>query len=154
MGYPGGHRLYALLKTRWYWPRMISDCVEDFSKALPFALEHAKFMSPTYLLPTRKNLWLLYTIAMDLITGLKYPDGTMSSIVAVAICVFCKCLETEFLANRSSGEVTRWFHKAIVCRFSTPCVMQTDHGLEFQGEFHAYLECMGIKHSLISVAHS
>ena len=131
LGYPGGRRLYALLKTRWYWPRMVSDCVELCSAALPFALEHAKFTSPTYLIPTRKDLWPLHTMAVDLITGLKYPDGTLSSILAVAICVFSKWLEAEFLANRSSREVTRWFHESIVCRFGTPCVVRTDHGLEF-----------------------
>ena len=153
MGYPGGRRLYALLKTRWYWPWMVSDCVELCSAALPFAIEHAKFVSPTYLLPTRKDLWPLHTMAIDLITGLKYPDGSMSSVLAVAICVFCKWVEAQFLANRSSRAVTRWFHEEIVCRFGTPCVVRTDHGMEFQGEFHTYLERMGIRHSLISVAH-
>ena len=121
--------------------------------ALPFALEHAIFMSPTYLLPTRKDLWPLHTMAVDLITGLKYPDGTILLILAVAIYVFCKWLEAEFLTNRSSRKATRWFHEALVCWFGTPCVVRTDHGLEFQRDFHAYLECMGIKHSLISVAH-
>ena len=110
---------------------MVSDHVELCSAALPFALEYAKFMSPTYLLPTRKDLWPLHTMAVDLITGLKYPDRTMSSILAVAICIFCKWLEPEFLANRSSREVTRWFHEAIVCRFGTPYVVKTNHGLEF-----------------------
>ena len=88
LGYPGGRRLYALLKTWWYWPRMVSDCVELYSAALLFALEHTKFMSPTYLLPTRKDLWLLHTMAVDLISGLKYPDGTMPSILVVVICIF------------------------------------------------------------------
>ena len=32
-------------------------------------------------------------------------------------------------------------------------MVRTDHGTEFQGEFHQYLERMGICHSLISVAH-
>ena len=82
---------------------MVSNCIELCSAVLPFALEHAKFMSPTYLLPTRKDIWLLHTMAMDLIMGLKYPDGSMSSFLAVAI---CKWLEAEFLANRSSREVT------------------------------------------------
>ena len=132
---------------------MVSDCIELCSAPLPFNLEHAKFASPTYLLPTRKDLWPLHTMVVDLITGLKYPDGTMSSTLAVAICVFCKWLEAKFLTNRSSREATRWFHEAIVCQFCTPCVVRTNHGMEFQGEFHAYLECMGIKHSFISVAH-
>ena len=88
LGCPGGHCLYALLKIGWYWPRMVSDCVELCSTVLTFALEHAKFMSPMYLLPTRQDLWPLHTMAMDLITGLKYPDGTMSSILAVAFFIF------------------------------------------------------------------
>ena len=131
MGYPGGCHLYALLKRRWCWPRMVSDCIELCSTALPFALEHAKFTSPMYLLPTGKDLWPLYTMAMDLITGLKYPDKTLSSILAVAICIFYKWLEAEFLANRSSRMVTRWFHESIVCHFGTPYVVLTNHGLEF-----------------------
>ena len=116
---------------------MVSDYVELCSTALPFALEHAKFTSPTYLLPTREDLWQLHTMDVDLITGLKYLDGTMLSVLAVVICIFFKWLEAELLANKSSREVTRWFHEAIVCWFGTPYVVQTNHGLEFQGEFHA-----------------
>ena len=85
--------MYQLLKTRWYWPRMLSKCIVVCAATLPFALEHAKFNHPTCLFPTSKGLYPLHTMAIDLITGLKYPDGTMSAILAVAICVFCKWLE-------------------------------------------------------------
>ena len=85
--------------------------------------------------------------------GLKYPDSTMSTILAMAICVFCTWLEVKFLTNHSSREVTRWFHKCIVCRFGAPVAVCMDHFTETRAEFHQYLERMGILHYLISVAH-
>ena len=77
----------------------------------------------------------------------------MYTILTMAICVLCKWLETQFLANLSSREVTRWFHECIVCRFVAPAVVCTDHSTKFQGEFHQCLEQMGICHYLISEAH-
>ena len=85
--------MYQLLRTRWYLPCMLSECIAVYAATLPFALEHAKFNYPTYLILTSKGLYPLHMMAVDLITGLQYPDGTMSAILAVAICVFCKWLE-------------------------------------------------------------
>ena len=79
-------------------------------------------------------------MAVDPIMGLKYPDVSMAAILAVAICVFCEWIEVQFLSNCSSCEVARWFHECIVCRFGAPVVVHTDHGTDFQGEFHQYLE--------------
>ena len=71
---------------------MLSECITVGAATLPFALEHAEFNSPTYLFSTSKGLYQQHTMAVDLITGLKYPDSTMSAILAMANCVFCKWL--------------------------------------------------------------
>ena len=72
---------------------MLSECIAMYAATLPFVLEHAKFNSPTYLFPASKGLYPLHTMAVDLITGLKYPNSTMSAILAMAICMFCKWLK-------------------------------------------------------------
>ena len=57
------------------------------------------------------------------------------------------------LPNRSSAEITRWFHRDVVCRYGTPVCVRSDHGKEFMGNFADYLSSMGVNHQVISVAH-
>ena len=71
---------------------MLSECIDVCAATIPFALEHAKFNSPTYLFPTSKGLYPLHKMAVDVITGPKYPDSTLSAILALTICVLCKWL--------------------------------------------------------------
>ena len=87
--------------------RILLECIAVCAGTLPFALEHAKLKSPSYLFPTGKGLYLLHTMAADLIMGLKYPNITVSATLAMAICVSYKWLEAQFIANCSSWEVTR-----------------------------------------------
>ena len=66
------------------------------------------------------------------------------------MCVFCKWPELGKVVRLDSGEVTRWFHCNIVCRYGLPAMVRTDQGQEFSGEFSAYLKAHGILHRRIS----
>ena len=155
LGYPGGRRVYALLRVKWYWPCMVSDCVQWCSATIPYALEHAQFKNPLYLFPTRKDICPLHAWCIDLVTGLKYPDGSVGvgSVLAVAIDAFSKWVEACMVPSKSSADIVTWFYRDIVCHFGTPVCVRSDHGTEFQGAFIDYLHRMGIQHRLISVAH-
>ena len=64
--------------------------------------------------------------------------------------MFCKWPELGKVVRLDSGEVTRWFHCNIVCRYGLPAMVRTDQGQEFSGEFSAYLKAHGILHRRIS----
>ena len=66
------------------------------------------------------------------------------------MCVFCKWPELGKVVRLDSGEVIRWFHCNIVCRYGLPAMVRTDQGQEFSGEFSAYLKAHGILHRRIS----
>ena len=43
LAYPGGDRLYLLLKVRYFWGYMRKDCLLVCSRATPAQVENARF---------------------------------------------------------------------------------------------------------------
>lgn len=87
--------MYKLLKTRWYWPCMLSECIAVCATMLHFALEHAKLNSPTYLFLTSKGLYLL-----------QWPSGSQQMIHFVTNENFKVTSESQFIYTLEI--VTNW----------------------------------------------
>ena len=55
LGFPGGKRLYALAKIKYYWTSMLRDCIRWCSEAHPNQVEATNFKPPAHLNPTKKD---------------------------------------------------------------------------------------------------
>ena len=77
LGFPGGRQVYALLKTRYHWYRMLLDCLHICVSLVAVQLEEAKFCPLHCLLPMAKDLKLLVVRCIDLIVKFwpKGPNG-------------------------------------------------------------------------------
>jgi hypothetical protein len=49
LGFPGGKRLYPLLKVRYYWVAMQRDCIAWCTEVEPNQVEQLKFRPPSHL---------------------------------------------------------------------------------------------------------
>ncbi len=126
LGYPGGERLYQLLKTRFYWQGMRLDCITICQSLHPAQVENQPFFRQPMLSPTFKtrapfNVWCL-----DLITKLEPPGAEGETICMVAVDPFSKFVLADPLKSKSSGETMRWLHHRIVCFFGVPLALRVD----------------------------
>ena len=68
----------------------------------------------------------------------------------MAVDTFSKWVDQGTVTRLDSTNVTSWFHTNIVCRYGLPGLVRTDGGVEYKGEFWAYLREAGICHWVIS----
>ena len=76
------------------------------------------------------------------------PDGARNILVVVD--TFTKWVEIGTVQWLDSIHVTMWFHANIVCRYGLLGLVHTDGGVEYKGDFKAYLCDAGMRHRVIS----
>ena len=86
-----------------------------------------------------------------LIWTLKPPVRDGLTDIVVAEDPFTRWMEITPLPTRSSADVTTWFHDQEVCQYGTLMVVQSDHGIEFNGDFEVYLRAWGLQYCLFSI---
>ena len=145
LGFPGGKRLYPLLKVRYYWAGMLRDCVQWCTVAPPNQVEQLKFKPPKHLHPTSKNRQPFHSWSIDLIVNLTPPGPNGEVHAVVAVDAMTKWPEIGALRDKSAATVAGWFHQNITCRYGPPAQVRCDQGTEFRGAFATYLRGIGCK---------
>ena len=113
----------------------------------------ARFLSPPYLLTTERGAGPFRIWAVDTIVSLTpaAPDGLQWVIVTVD--PFTRWVKMGCIPTLTSHDTATWFHENITCRFGLPCMVRTDRGSEYRGEFDQYMQANGVHHRLISTEH-
>lgn len=109
LAYPGGDRMYQVLKERYYWSHLREDCITVCREAWPKQIEMARFTRMPRLSPQWKGATPLTFWCLDLVTRLDPPGPQGETTLVVAVCPFSKWVEAGALKDRSSREVTDWF---------------------------------------------
>lgn len=145
--------LYEHLRPRFFWRGMWGDCLEAAACSPARQKEMARFLSPPYLHTTERGAEPFRIWAVDTIVGLTpaAPDG--SQWVMVAVDPFTRWVEVGRIPTLSAHDTATWFHENITCRFGLPCMVRTDRGSEYRGEFDQYMQANGVQHRLISTEH-
>jgi hypothetical protein len=135
LGYPGGDRLYQLLKLRMYWRGMRLDCLTICRSQHPSQVEHQAFYRQPKLSPTFKTRGPFSVWCIDLVTKLEPPGARGESICIVAVDPFTKFVLADPLEDKSSVGTMKWLHQRVVCFFGVPLAIRIDQGTEFKGQF-------------------
>jgi hypothetical protein len=105
LAYPGGDRLYLLLKVRYFWSYMRKDCVLVCARAHPTQVEKAKFTALPHIKATWKGRAPFRLWALDLVTRLLPPGKNGETTLGVAVCPFSKWVEAQPLPDKSSHTI-------------------------------------------------
>ena len=112
--------------------------------------EAAKFRPPPYLHPAEKAAAPFRVWCLDTAVNFSPPAPDGATDVVLAVDPFSKWVEMGTVPTLNSHEVAEWFHREVVCRYGVPARVRTDQGMEYRGQFSAYLRANGIVHSLIA----
>lgn len=102
LGFPGGKRLFRLLRQTLTWHGMLTECVRVCAEVLPVQLERAKYREAPYLFPTMKTVGPFHTWCLDLVTHLQPPGDRGEQILLVMVDAFTKWIEAVPLITRTS----------------------------------------------------
>lgn len=153
LGYPGGDRLYQLLKTRYYWKGMRLDCLAVCQSQHAAQVEHGPFFKQPRLSPTFKERGPFAVWCVDLVTKLEPVGPGGETVCIVAVCPFTKFVLADPLPDKSSSSTMKWLHARVVCMFGVPLAIRVDQGTEFKGLFQSYCDSLGVKIMAIYTAH-
>ena len=148
--YPSGERLYQHLREQLFWQGMHTECIKYSAAHIARQKEAAKFPSPPYLIPTDKGARPFQMWCVDTIVRLSPPAPNGAQDVVVAVDPTTRWVELGAVPHLTSHEVTIWFHTEIVCRYGLPCVVRSDKGGEYKGEFDRYMRRNGVQHRFTS----
>ena len=132
---------------------MLQDCLRVCAVAIPVQKDRTKFKPPSYLYATHKDIFLLVTWCVNLLTKLCSKGLRGEQFVLVCIDTYTMWIEAFALVDKTASIITQCFHKHITCCFGVPSVVQSGRGTEFHGRFHHYLTSLGMTHSVIAMAH-
>jgi hypothetical protein len=82
--------------------------------------------------------------------GLKPPAPNGGTHVIVCVDPFSKWVEIAVLPELDSSNSATWFYDEIICRYVVPCVVRSNQGREYCGDFHDLLLRLGVKHRPIA----
>ena len=71
----------------------------------------------------------------------------------VGVNTFTRWVKMGHIPTLTSHDMATWFYKNITCWFGLPCMVRTDCGSKYQGEFDQYMRAKGVHHHLISTEH-
>jgi hypothetical protein len=71
----------------------------------------------------------------------------------VCVCPISKWVEAIPVPDRASLTMAKAFHEHVVCRYGVPGFVRVDRGLEYRGDFAAYLRSIGTVICMVSTAH-
>ncbi len=81
------------------------------------------------------------------------PPAAQQHWVLLIIDYFTKAAELVAIPTKSSEHISRVLYDQWFCRYGVPTYLTSDNGTEFQGEFTAMLERLGVVHITTGVRH-
>jgi putative transposase len=145
-------RLYSLLKSRYYWPRMytnvkdwVASCLQC-NKIKPGLTNHGLLQPIVIQRPFE-------TIGMDLMGPLP-TTARNNRYILVCVDLFTNWVESCALKTITAATVIQAFFELIFSRHGCPTQVLTDQGTQFTAEvFKDLLKTYGIKHLKSSAYH-
>ena len=126
LAFPGGERLFQLLRIRHYWRCMRIDCLAICQSQHATQVENAPFYKQPTLSPTYKSRGPFRVWCIDLVTKLFPPGASGETTCIVAVDPFTKFVLADPLMDKSSASTMRWLHSRIVCMFGVPYAVRAD----------------------------
>ncbi|XP_020236657.1 uncharacterized protein LOC109816175 [Cajanus cajan] len=142
-----------LLRVRYYWPTMNTDC-ETFVKKCQPCQKHGNLIhQPAEQLHCIPPAWLFATWGADILGPFPVAKGQCKFLI-VAVDLFTKWIEAEPLACISAHQVQKFLWRNIITRFGVPHTLVTDNDLQFTDrKLNEFLDGLGIQHKVTSVEH-
>nr|KYP31646.1 Retrovirus-related Pol polyprotein from transposon 17.6 [Cajanus cajan] len=142
-----------LLRARYYWPTMNTDC-ETFVKKCQPCQKHGNLIHQSakqlHCIPPA---WPLATWGADILGPFPVAKGQCKFLIVV-VDLFIKWIEAEPLACISAHRVQKFLWRNIITRFGIPHSLVTDNGLQFTDrKLNEFLTGLGIQHKVTSVEH-
>ena len=151
-GHPGKERCLAQARLAYYWPTMKKDIDTHVDKCIPCARFKGHTMGRVpmreYPIPNKP----FDTVAIDLLKLPRTEKG--SEYLFVAKCHFSRFVVLVPLADKTANSVARTVVDHIICQFTTPKVLLSDNGAEFNNQvLEAICRCYGIKKANVLAYH-
>jgi len=145
--------LARILRARYYWPTMQTDCVE-YCKRCEKCQEFGNLIhKKPEMLHGVTSPWPFAMWGMDIIGPFPLGKGQCRFLLA-GVNYFTKWMETEPLATITACKVEALVWKNLVCLFGIPHTIVTDNGQQFTDRTHlTFYEGLGIRHVTSSVEH-
>ncbi|KAL5560858.1 hypothetical protein UlMin_030605 [Ulmus minor] len=144
---------HRILRQGYYKPTIQTDSLDFVRKCNKCQRFSAIPRQAPEDLTTVTSPWPFAKWGIDLIGPLPTARGQLKYAV-VAIDYYTKWVEAEALAKITEQNVTAFIWKNIVCRFSVPRELVSDHGTQFENEkLQSICDRLGIKKIFSSPAH-
>jgi hypothetical protein len=149
----GRDKLYALLKTRFYWPSMYDDIKRWVKACLNCAKVKPHQPKLNGLLQPFKASSPFEIVGIDILGPFK-TTKSRSKYVLVCICYFTNWVEACPLKTIEAEEVAIAFYKLIITRHGCPFKVLTDQGTQFSSRlFQSFCDQFGLKKLQCSPKH-
>ncbi|XP_058216876.1 uncharacterized protein LOC131327758 [Rhododendron vialii] len=128
-----GPKLHMQLKRLgYYWPTMISDCI-NYAKSCQVCQYHGNFIhQPPEPLHVTTCSWPFAAWGIDVIGPIKPSSSAGNKYIKAATDYFSKWAEAIALKETKSGNVSDFIRTHIIYRFGVPDSIITDNGQPFR----------------------
>ncbi|XP_020216761.1 uncharacterized protein LOC109800386 [Cajanus cajan] len=142
-----------LLRARYYWPTMNTDCGAFVKKCQPCQKHNNLIHQPAEQLHCIPLAWPFATWGADILGPFPVAKGQCKFLIVV-VDLFTKWIEAEPLASISTHQVQKFIWRNIITRFGILHTLVTDNGLQFTDrKLNEFLAGLGIQHKVTSVEH-
>lgn len=152
LGHLGIRKLGSTLMTRYYWPGIYNQ-VQARLRSCDTCLRHKTlFKSQPELRPLPPSeIW--ERVGLDSMGPFPPSHTAGNQFIIVCVDYASKWVEARPCRTLTSAATCKFFMEDVVARHSTPRVVCSDRGKEFQDQFSALLSSMGITHSQSAAYH-
>jgi thymidylate kinase len=151
LGHVGVNKLCSAILARYYWMGVFAAVKRRLQQCQNCLRTKVLFKQQPQLRPLPPSeIW--ERVAMDSM-GPYPPTKKNNRFILIAVDACSKWVEARAVPELTSAAMASFFQEEVVCRHGTPTLCCTDNGREFQKDFKAMLQSLGVAHNYSAAYH-